>query len=161
MSRYARRLGPAAGGLLLFLGLLTGCGNDSNNGSANQGNTPTPASTSASPDASSDKAACADIDTIKKSSDDLQTAVSKGDLTGAQTAYKNMVDAVGDLGNNVKAQGSAAAKTLHDTIEKVVGSASDMNSLAKLGAVAVALKAAGPAINNAVTTAKQNLTCPS
>jgi hypothetical protein len=160
MSRYARRLGPAAGGLLLFLGLLTGCGNSNNNSSPTPGTTPAPAVTNASP-AGGSTAACADLDQIKKSSDDLQSAVGKGDLTGAQNAYRSLTDAVKDLGTNAKAQGSAAAKSLHDIVQQIIGSGSDMNTLAKLGAIAVALKAAGPAISNTINTAKQNLTCPS
>ncbi len=156
MTRFVRHLGATAAGLLLVAGLLTGCGDSSDSGGATPGTTPAPAATSAN----AANAACADITKIKQSSDDLQAQVGKGDLKGAQAAWATLTTAVSDLGGNLMTQGSAAAQQLHDTISSLIAGASDMNTLAKLGAVAVALKTAGPAINNAVTAAKDNLSCP-
>jgi len=155
MSGLGRRYGPALGGLVLLAGLVSGCGNSDN--SAATPPSPAPAVSAGVTTAT----ACAAVKQIKQSIADMKQALADRNLDAGKAAWATFTAAVSDLGTAAKDTGASAAQSLDTLLEPITSNFSELDTLAKLGAVVSALQLLGPNLDNAVTQAQQKLPCPS
>lgn len=155
MSGLGRRYGPALGGLVLLAGLVSGCGTSDN--SAATPPSPAPAVSAGATTGT----ACASVKQIKQSIADMKQAVADRNLSAGTAAWSAFTAAVHDLGTAAQESGASAAQSLETLLAPITDNFSELDSLAKLGAVVSALQLLGPTLDNAVSQAQQRLPCPS